>query len=58
MRVPASAGRGLDLGAVRTGLEIGGFTGSVVLDARGWSDPINGLMNDLKAWRALRPPQG
>ena len=55
MRVPASMGRALDLDAVRTGLEIGGFSGAVVLDARGWSDPINGLLGDLEAWRGLRP---
>ena len=58
LRVPASVGRGLDLDAVRTGLETGGFTGSVVLDARGWADPIKGLVNDLEAWRTLRPLSG
>ena len=55
MRVPASKGRALDLDAVRTGLEIGGFSGAVVLDARGWADPINGLLGDLEVWRGLRP---
>ena len=57
-RVPVSMGRRIDLDAFRTGLEVGGFDGAVVLDARGWRDPVQGLVQDLEAWRALRPSIG
>jgi sugar phosphate isomerase/epimerase len=57
-RVPLVLGRRLDLDSIRTGLETGGFEGAVVLDASGWQDPVNGLLQDLQAWRALRPASG
>ena len=55
LRVPVTRGRGLDLESLRTGLELGRFSGAVVLDARGWAEPVPGLLQDLEAWRSLRP---
>ena len=57
-RGSTATGSRLDLDALRTALELGGFQGAVVLDARGWQDPVNGLLHDLEAWRLLRSEGG
>ena len=57
-RGSTATGSRLDLDALRTALELGGFRGAVVLDARGWQDPVNGLLHDLEAWRLLRSEGG
>ena len=57
-RVPVSMNGRLDLPALRTGLEVGGFTGAVVADARGWTNPVVGLEQTLGAWRATAGPVG
>ena len=57
-RMPVSMSGRLDLGALRTGLEVGGFNGALVADARGWSNPIEGLQQTLAMWRASGDLEG
>ncbi len=50
----------LDLMAYRVALEIAGFRGLPVIDARQWADARGGIEQSLEAWRTAIPamPQG
>lgn len=53
VRGPVGPGSRLDLLALRIGLETSGFSGPLVVDARGWPAPADGLESMLAQWRAL-----
>lgn len=49
--VPGSAAAE-ELALLRTALELGGFRGIPIADARAWPDPHRGLIETLAAWRS------
>jgi sugar phosphate isomerase/epimerase len=45
----------LDVAAFRATLDVAGYAGPVVVDARGWIRPVEGLASSLAMWNAAGP---